>query len=195
VEVRGFVADIRTVLQGPGALVVPVRVGGGARTKVLEALACGMPVVSTALGVENLDLVPGRDFLLAETESEFVAAVSRLARDPELAAAIGREGAARAQRFRWSEIEGRVELIYRDAASGAGTARRVRSLAHAREARWDVPYDVAQLQADLARRHADPLSRALARTMRRLRRWGLVQRAETAAIRWFDRVLTPRPRA
>ena len=74
--------DIQSVLQGPGVLVVPVRVGGGARTKVLEALACGMPVVSTALGVENLDLVAGRDFLLAETAAEMTAAVARLARGP-----------------------------------------------------------------------------------------------------------------
>ena len=102
VEVRGYVADIRRVLQGPGALVVAVRVGGGARTKVLEALACGMPVVSTALGVENLDLVPERDFLLAETAAETVQAVARLARDADLVAALGREGVARANRFRWS---------------------------------------------------------------------------------------------
>jgi glycosyltransferase involved in cell wall biosynthesis len=194
VTVRGFVADVRSVLQGPGVLAVPLRVGGGVRTKVLEALACGMPVVSTARGVENLDLVPGRDFLLAETAPDFVEAVSRLARDPGLAAALGREGAGRAQRFRWSEVERLLEPLYRDAVSGAGAARRARSLAHAREARWDVPDDVARRQAALERRPY-PVSRALARTLRRLRLWGLVQRAETAAIRWFDRVLTPRPRA
>ena len=108
VEMRGFVSDIRSVLQGPGALVVPVRVGGGARTKVLEALACGMPVVSTAAGVENLGLEPGRDYLLADTAAQMVEALAGLFRDPERAAALGRAGAARVERFRWSRIESRA---------------------------------------------------------------------------------------
>jgi len=118
VEMRGFVPDLAGVLGAPGVLVVPLRVGGGARTKVLEALACAMPVVSTAVGVENLDLVPERDFLVAETAQEFQEAVLRLLRDPELVCRLGRRGVERAEPFRWSRIEPLLESVYRQAVAG-----------------------------------------------------------------------------
>jgi polysaccharide biosynthesis protein PslH len=118
VELHGFVPDVTPVLQGPGVLIVPVRVGGGARTKILEALACGMPVISTSAGIENLDLVAGRDFLLADSAAEMTAAIVKLVRDPGLALALGREGLLRAGRFRWSHIEQALEPIYRQASLG-----------------------------------------------------------------------------
>jgi hypothetical protein len=187
VQVRGYVADIRSVLQGPGALVVAVRVGGGARTKVLEALACGMPVVSTALGVENLDLVPDRDFLLAETASEMVQAVARLARDPDLAASLGREGVARAERFRWSRIEPRLEAIYRDAAGGAGAPARAHSAAAAHTATWRPPAEVTRLYERLTDAERAQGFAATRGALRRLRRQRLLVRGESFAMRLLDR--------
>jgi glycosyltransferase involved in cell wall biosynthesis len=189
VKVRGYVGDIGSVLRGTGALVVAVRVGGGARTKVLEALACGMPVVSTALGVENLDLVPGRDFLLAETAAEMVEAVARLARDPGLVASLGREGVARAERFRWSRIETRLEPIYREAAAGAGAAVRARSAARAQDVVWGPPAAVTRAYERLTKGEGARGLRGVRRAMRRLRRQRLVVRAESAAIKLLDRWL------
>jgi glycosyltransferase involved in cell wall biosynthesis len=187
VHVRGYVADMQSVLQGSGALVVAVRVGGGARTKVLEALACGMPVVSTAVGVENLDLVPGRDFLLAETAAEMIEAVTRLARDGELATSLAREGAARAERFRWSRIEPRIEQIYRDAAAGTGATARAHSAAAARTVAWGPPAEITRRYEELTDwERARGLSAARS-AARRLRRLPLVVRAESAAIRLLDR--------
>jgi glycosyltransferase involved in cell wall biosynthesis len=125
VDLRGYVPDIAEVLQGPGVLVVPLRVGGGARTKILEALAAGMPVVSTAIGVENLGLEPGRHYLQAETTAETVAAVLRLVRDPGLAASLGRAGAAHVDgAFRHDVLGRQIESIYARVAPAAAPPRR-----------------------------------------------------------------------
>jgi len=195
--VRGFVPDVRSLLQGAGALVVAVRVGGGARTKVLEALACGMPVVSTATGVENLDLVPGRDYLRAESAGETAEALLRLHRDPALATALAREGPRRAEAHRWSRVEPMIEAVYRDvlARAGAEGPRHARAPGPAdpcvRSAELDTV--VAELEA-LEPRGAARASRALARLGRRLRRTAPVARVETAAVAALDDVLAPASR-
>jgi glycosyltransferase involved in cell wall biosynthesis len=75
VVITGSVDDPKVQLRHAGVLVMPVRSGGGTRTKALEAIAAGVPVISTAFGVEGLDLDPGRDVLLAETPQEFAVAV------------------------------------------------------------------------------------------------------------------------
>src|SRR6185436_16461932 len=68
--------------------------------------------------VENIGLVPGRDYLPAETAAEVTGAVVRLVRDPGLAASLARAGAARAEAFRWSRIEALIEPLYRDVVAG-----------------------------------------------------------------------------
>jgi glycosyltransferase involved in cell wall biosynthesis len=188
VEVRGFVPDVVSVLQAPGVLVVPVRVGGGARTKVLEALACGMPVVSTTSGVENLDLVEGRDFLRGDTAAETIEAIARLARDADLARSLGRAGAARAEAFRWSAIETALEPIYRQAAAGAYASARITS-GQAPGASWTTPPEIARLRAELLGPDRGRPSRALERAARRLRRTSLARSVEAGIMRWLDRAL------
>jgi glycosyltransferase involved in cell wall biosynthesis len=148
VELRGYVAEIAAVLAGPGVLVVPVRVGGGARTKVLEALAAGMPVVSTAVGVEGLGLDPGLHFIGAETPAETVDAVLRLSREPGLVEALGRAGAARVDaRFRWEAIGQALRPLYERAA-----ATRPRPGRAAARARRVLLVGVAPLPRDAAAR-------------------------------------------
>jgi polysaccharide biosynthesis protein PslH len=88
VTVTGAVDDIRPYLQQAGVLAVPLRAGSGTRLKVLEAFAASVPVVSTAKGVEGLQLVDDVHYLNAETVEEFAVAIEALAREPARAAAI-----------------------------------------------------------------------------------------------------------
>ncbi len=181
VEVMGFVPDILPILQGSGALVVAVRVGGGARTKILEALACGMPVVSTAIGVENLDLLPGRDFLLAETASEMTQALLRLSSDRDLVASLARAGEERAAAFRWSLVDATVEAVFKDVLRRPGRAALG---SPGREPSPPTPeFERVCLEIDRVRgRQASSLNRARHRISRRLRRSRLGAWAEARLV-------------
>src|SRR5262249_10111970 len=77
VGLEGVVADGRPHLPRGGMLVVPLRMGGGSRLKILEALACGVPVVSTVVGAEGLHLEPGRHLCVVPTINEMAAAIMR----------------------------------------------------------------------------------------------------------------------
>jgi glycosyltransferase involved in cell wall biosynthesis len=66
VEVTGTVPDVRPYYREALAAIVPLRTGGGTRLKILEAMAAGVPVVSTAFGAEGLDVTPGENILLAD---------------------------------------------------------------------------------------------------------------------------------
>jgi glycosyltransferase involved in cell wall biosynthesis len=75
-------------MRGAAVYVIPLRVGGGTRIKAYEAMAAGRAVVSTAIGIEGLDLEPERHFLLADQPQDFAAAVLRLLRDAALRARL-----------------------------------------------------------------------------------------------------------
>src|SRR6185436_10028968 len=64
VAFTGRVEDIRPHVRSAAAYVIPLRVGGGTRIKAFEAMAMGIPVVSTAIGIEGLDVVPDQHYLL-----------------------------------------------------------------------------------------------------------------------------------
>ena len=103
VELFADVPDVRPHLAAAAALVVPLRAGGGSRLKILEALAAGVPVVSTAVGAEGLsDGVHRVIDLAADAGESFVAAAcARLARPPHLdRAAVGRE----LRRYEWDDL-------------------------------------------------------------------------------------------
>ncbi|MEP6714673.1 MAG: glycosyltransferase [Terriglobia bacterium] len=91
ISVTGTVPDMRPYYRDASVVVVPLRVGSGTRLKVLEAMAAGVPVVSTPLGTEGIDFTEGRDLITAANPSDFATAVLTLVnnanRGKELAAA------------------------------------------------------------------------------------------------------------
>jgi glycosyltransferase involved in cell wall biosynthesis len=114
VELTGFVSDLRPHLAAAAAVVVPLRLGGGTRLKIVEAMAMGKAIVSTALGAEGIEAVPGRDLLIEDQPVAFAETVSRLLADPDLAARIGRSARRLAvQRYSWSEAAQALEGFYR----------------------------------------------------------------------------------
>jgi glycosyltransferase involved in cell wall biosynthesis len=107
VQVTGFVPDVRPFVLQSAVYICPIRVGGGTRLKVLDALAMGRPLVSTGVGVAGLGLRDGIEYLRAETASELVQCVRRLEDDPALRSRIAAAGqAAVASRFAWNRVEG-----------------------------------------------------------------------------------------
>lgn len=84
IEITGQVEDVKPYLMMSDVFVCPVRMGGGFRGKVLEAMAAGLPVVSTELGAEGLPAVDGENILLAEESDEFAAKVVSLLDDKSL---------------------------------------------------------------------------------------------------------------
>ena len=90
----GLVDNTRPYLTGSAVFVCPLRSGSGTRFKLLEAMACGCPVVSTALGCEGLGAVDGDTMLIADSPRAFADAVLRVLNDAGLADRLGSQGRA-----------------------------------------------------------------------------------------------------
>jgi glycosyltransferase involved in cell wall biosynthesis len=88
VEITGEVEELESWYRRAALCVVPLRAGGGTRLKMLEAMAYGRPVVSTALGAEGIDAESGRHLLIADSPEEFAHAVLRLLQQPEQAQSL-----------------------------------------------------------------------------------------------------------
>jgi glycosyltransferase involved in cell wall biosynthesis len=110
-EFTGYLDDVRPAVANAWAEVVPLRKGGGTRLKVLESLALGTPVIATSKGVEGLDLVPERDFLLADTPDDFAAQTLRLLGSPALRNDLAQAGRSVAVRYDWRVSIGALEQL------------------------------------------------------------------------------------
>jgi glycosyltransferase involved in cell wall biosynthesis len=104
VEVTGGVKSVIPHLRDAALLAVPLEAGGGTRLKILEALASGLPVVSTPVGAEGLDLTDGEHLLIA-TRDQFAESIVRLLNDRSFGIRLARNGrAAVRQRYDWTAI-------------------------------------------------------------------------------------------
>jgi polysaccharide biosynthesis protein PslH len=92
VNVTGYVKDPQPYLEQAAVFIVPLRAGGGMRVKILEALARGLPLVTTTLGCEGIAVRDGEHVLIADTPEAFARATLRLLTDRALADALGRAG-------------------------------------------------------------------------------------------------------
>ena len=110
IQVTGTVPDIRPYLWGSALAIVPLRIGGGTRLKIYEAMAAGVPVVSTTVGAEGLDVTQGENILLADTAEAFAEACLRVLeqREPGLAAAALR---LVTERFSWEQVTRQFEAM------------------------------------------------------------------------------------
>jgi len=86
---KGYVEDIRPYLARSSIVVVPMVSGGGMKTKVLEAMAMGKPVISTSIGATGLEIVPGKDIIIADDPREFATQVVRFLHNKPLRQEIG----------------------------------------------------------------------------------------------------------
>lgn len=107
--VHANVPDVAPFVRESTLSVVPLRVGGGTRLKILESLALGTPVLSTGVGAEGLNLVPGQHLLLADNPAQFAAEAVRLLREPGLRHDLIEAGRARVvERYLWTAIRREV---------------------------------------------------------------------------------------
>jgi glycosyltransferase involved in cell wall biosynthesis len=98
------VPSVLDLLREAAVVVVPLRIGGGTRLKIYEAMAAGKAVVSTSVGAEGLDVHHGTDVILADDPGAFAEATIMLLRDEELRRSYEREAARLAAKYDWSAI-------------------------------------------------------------------------------------------
>jgi glycosyltransferase involved in cell wall biosynthesis len=121
IKVTGYVEALDPYLAHTGVFIVPLRAGGGMRVKILHALAQGLPIVSTRLGCEGIQVTPGHDILIADTPAEFAEAVLRVLRDPDLAAHLSENARRLAETVYDYRIANRpLEAIYQQASLKSG---------------------------------------------------------------------------
>jgi glycosyltransferase involved in cell wall biosynthesis len=126
VTFTGLVPDIEWRVARSEICVVPLRLGGGTRLKILEAMALGTPVVSTSKGAEGLDLKQGEHLLIADGPDAFARAVIDLLEDPDRARALAANARRLiAERYTWNRIGLQLEAILEEAV--AVERRRCRS--------------------------------------------------------------------
>jgi polysaccharide biosynthesis protein PslH len=113
VVVTGYVPDLRPFLWKAGVAVAPVTYGAGIQNKVLEAMACGLPVVASSQASSALQAKPGQDLLVADTPSDFAASILQLLDAPAKRKQLGCAGREYVlRRHRWDQIVAKLEMLY-----------------------------------------------------------------------------------
>ncbi len=119
IKVVGRVDDVRPYMERASVYVIPLRIGGGTRLKVYEAMAMGMPIVSTRVGAEGLSVRDREHLLLADSPEDFATCVIQLLSNGEEAQALGLRAAATARtEFGWKRVAEQFALICQETIEG-----------------------------------------------------------------------------
>jgi glycosyltransferase involved in cell wall biosynthesis len=119
VELHADVADVRPFLGQAGLMAVPLRIGGGSRLKILEALASNVPVIASRVGAEGLHLVPGTHFTLADEDAMAAALVAAM-RNPEPIRKMTEAGRTLVRdQYDWSALARKLEAVWESACSSS----------------------------------------------------------------------------
>ncbi len=113
VHITGTVDDVQPFYHAAAAVVVPLRVGGGTRLKILEAMAAGVPVISTSIGAEGLPLQHGTNVLFADSPQEMISAVGQLLQNPEDGARLAAQAATLVRHsYDWDAIGSQLYSLH-----------------------------------------------------------------------------------
>jgi glycosyltransferase involved in cell wall biosynthesis len=113
VELHADVPDVRPFLAKSGVMVVPLRIGGGSRLKILESMAAGLPVVSTRIGAEGLELVPGEHYIAADDPEGMAEALVASIQDPLPARVMAeRSRPFILERYDWDRLAEGLERVW-----------------------------------------------------------------------------------
>jgi glycosyltransferase involved in cell wall biosynthesis len=123
VQVTGTVPSVSDYLRDASVVIVPLRIGGGTRLKIFEAMAMGKALVSTSIGAEGLDVESGRDLILADDAASFTNSILLLLRDAELRRRYEVAAVKLASQYDWSRIVEAFADVLRQAMQGHATAR------------------------------------------------------------------------
>jgi glycosyltransferase involved in cell wall biosynthesis len=124
VHCEGYVPDIRPSFAEAECSVVPLRVGGGTRLKILDAWSMGRAIVSTSIGCEGLETRDGHNILIRDDAKGFADAVVQILSDPELRNRLGREGRATVEKhYAWPIVGRHLSSIYMQLIEGEPAVR------------------------------------------------------------------------
>lgn len=124
VQVTGSVPSVEEYLEKASVVVVPLRIGGGTRLKIFEAMAMGKAVVSTSIGAEGLEVESGRDLLLADDAPAFAEAVLLLLRHNGVRRRLEIAAVQTAARYDWSSVAAQFADVLQRAAAERWTGTR-----------------------------------------------------------------------
>ncbi len=162
VRVTGTVEDVRPYVAEAAVFVVPLRIGGGTRHKIFEALAMGEAVVSTRVGAEGLPLVPGTHFIQEDDPDRFAREAVALLRDPDRRRSLGTAGRRLVEEhYSWAQAARRFEALCEEAiAEHRPRPRRVPPVGAAK-AIVDAAFPRAIVDHLRAWRNLEPRARAI----------------------------------
>ena len=126
IVVTGYVADIDPYLARTDAFVVPLHAGSGMRVKILDAWAWGLPVVSTPIGAEGIEIRDAENILLAADAGTFAKATLQILTDTEMNLRLRRQGREWVKaRYSWQSVYAQVDDVYAHLLSGADSTERM----------------------------------------------------------------------